>query len=533
MADGRAEIAALRIATHAHVPDADARPIRVLMELHHCLQPFSGIGQESRLLLAELAGMSGIEVGGLINAPSALWSARSRRGGGSANGDVLAQVRLASEIDRLTGGQKRKKTRRELALSRFRKSALGRLAHLVHNRRGGDALVPLNVSLHADLIWEKLFAPTLAAEVRPAILQRAFFGIRTGRRTAADTVDLRKWSARIETTGWDILIAQTPFPYRLAAGTRLIVRYHDAIPVLHPHTLSEGESEARRHLRNLLENVRRGAFFACDSEPVREDLLRLAPQAEGRLAVVPAMVSPQFWPDRVAPAVVNEILRVRACPPAALATRADKKGGPCSAADDSPLGSLDRASRYFLVVSALEPRKNYPLLIESWAKARRRVPEIPDLVVIANPGWRFDEAASAISQWRGRGLFHLWRVPIEELRLLYTSAQAVVCPSRAEGFDLSGVEAMVCDTPVIASDIAVHRWVYGDAALYFDAFDSEGLARLLEQTGTHSKDEGLLASLRARGASRGALYRPEAVAPKWQELLERLHRMPTTLPNGL
>ena len=62
---------------------------------------------------------------------------------------------------------------------------------------------------------------------------------------------LGAWSARIETVGWDILIAQTPFPYRLAVGTSLVVRYHDAIPVLHLHTLSEGESEATRHLRTF------------------------------------------------------------------------------------------------------------------------------------------------------------------------------------------------------------------------------------------------------------------------------------------
>jgi hypothetical protein len=75
------------------------------MELHHCLQPFSGIGQETRLMLAELAAMSGIEVGGLINSQTTLWAARARREARDSSAGLLTQVRLASEIDRLTAEQ--------------------------------------------------------------------------------------------------------------------------------------------------------------------------------------------------------------------------------------------------------------------------------------------------------------------------------------------------------------------------------------------------------------------------------------------
>jgi glycosyltransferase involved in cell wall biosynthesis len=89
----------------------------------------------------------------------------------------------------------------------------------------------------------------------------------------------------------------------------------------------------------------------------------------------------------------------------------------------------------------------------------------------------------------------------------------------AEGFDLSGVEAMLCDTPVIASDIAVHRWTYGDAALYF-SFDSGSLVRLLKQVGSHVKGGGVLAALRARGVRQAALYRPEVVASRWYAFLQ-------------
>ena len=42
------------------------------------------------------------------------------------------------------------------------------------------------------------------------------------------------------------------------------------------------------------------------------------------------------------------------------------------------------------------------------------------------------------------------RVPLEELIALYQRAALVVVPSRYEGFGLPAVEAMACETPVIA-----------------------------------------------------------------------------------
>lgn len=515
-------MASLPAATQDHASVAAVSAIRVLMDLHHCLQAYSGIGQETRLVFAELAKIPIIKLGGLLSAQSDLSTARPRSGFRDA-GDALAQVRLVSEIDRMVTRQKQKKTFLETVLSRYRKSELAWIARLARNRLSGDVLVAIDPSRYGDFLWEKLFSPTLDSGHRREVLEAAYVAVRTGRRSAGTAAGWRAWSARIDTAGWDVLIAQTPFPYRLDAGTRLIVRYHDAIPVFYPHTLSEGELEARRHIRILSENLRRGGFFACVSEPVRQDLLRLAPQAEGRAAVIPDMVSARFWPDRAQHAHIEEIVRMRACPPTALVAKEDKKSKNVAAvaSDDSVHPTL--SSRFFVAVSTIEPRKNYRMLINAWGDLRRHHPETPDLVLIANPGWRFVEAAVAISRWRGHGLFHLWRVPIEELRLLYSSAQGVVCPSMAEGFDLSGVEAMLCETPVIASDIPVHRWVYGDAALYFDPFDSASLVRLLDQVGSHAKGECLFAALRARGLRQAALYHPEVVASKWHEVLQSVH----------
>lgn len=147
----------------------------------------------------------------------------------------------------------------------------------------------------------------------------------------------------------------------------------------------------------------------------------------------------------------------------------------------------------------------------------------PKLVLVAHPGWKCDSELATVASWvKAQELFHLWMLPLEGLRILYSMAHIVVCPSRAEGFDLSGVESMLCGTPVVASDIPVHRWVYGDAAVYFDPYSPNALAdRLVELCGI-SKNEGMLADMRDRGERRGKLYTSSAIAPKWEALFDRL-----------
>ncbi len=56
-------------------------------------------------------------------------------------------------------------------------------------------------------------------------------------------------------------------------------------------------------------------------------------------------------------------------------------------------------------------------------------------------------------------------VLIEKLQ----ASLALIQPSKSEGFGLTGVEAMACATPVIASDIPVFKEIYQDAPVYFDA----------------------------------------------------------------
>jgi glycosyltransferase involved in cell wall biosynthesis len=67
-----------------------------------------------------------------------------------------------------------------------------------------------------------------------------------------------------------------------------------------------------------------------------------------------------------------------------------------------------------------------------------------------------------------------------ELAWLYRHAEAVLVPSLAEGFSLPLIEALACNTPVVASDLEVHREVADSYATLLPALNSNLWAEALQ-----------------------------------------------------
>ena len=94
-------------------------------------------------------------------------------------------------------------------------------------------------------------------------------------------------------------------------------------------------------------------------------------------------------------------------------------------------------------------------------------------------------------------------LPDEERDWLYTNAAAYVFPSYMEGFGLPGLEAMGYGTPVVSSNATCLPEVYDDAAHYFDPFDTDDMARAIDEVLT---DEKLRSNLIAEGYKQIAKY---------------------------
>jgi glycosyltransferase involved in cell wall biosynthesis len=98
--------------------------------------------------------------------------------------------------------------------------------------------------------------------------------------------------------------------------------------------------------------------------------------------------------------------------------------------------------RFWLAVGTREPRKNMPLFIDCWQRARAQSEQVPDLVLIGHP----DDVPAQLRNLSG--LHWLSAVNDATLHGLYAAAECLWQPSFAEGFGLPVVEALSLGTPV-------------------------------------------------------------------------------------
>ena len=323
-----------------------------------------------------------------------------------------------------------------------------------------------------------------------------------------------------------MFIGQTPFPGRVSKQTRMVIRYHDAIPVMMPHTIPEKSMHQATHFRALQSNVRDGAWFACVSETTRKDLLKLFPEAAAKSVTIHNMVSHNYFREEADLEAAKRVVRTRLYEASGwlptFMTNREKDFFYKSNLESQPF-------RYLLMVSTIEPRKNHTRLIAAWELLKAQNDPNLKLVIVGTLGWDNASIKSALGSWLERGdAFMLNAVPAGDLRILYRNALATVCPSLGEGFDFSGVEAMRSGGITIACDIPVHREIYDDAAVYFDPYSTMSLADALVKTLYSKGSAEQVEQLKRRGWDVSSRYLPQAILPKWDEFLSRLTGKPAS-----
>lgn len=177
----------------------------------------------------------------------------------------------------------------------------------------------------------------------------------------------------------------------------------------------------------------------------------------------------------------------------------------------STLAESSRSLQPTLIcVGTIEPRKRHSLLIDAFGRVADKVPH--DLILIGRPGWgdlQLDELIRARNL--GNRVFWVRDATDAQLADYYQKADWLITASSYEGFNLPILEALSSGTPVLASDLDVHREVAGEAGVFFD-IDVDSLADVLVTT-LNSADA------RAEAAGRASTV---ATQFAWQNTADKL-----------
>jgi glycosyltransferase involved in cell wall biosynthesis len=156
---------------------------------------------------------------------------------------------------------------------------------------------------------------------------------------------------------------------------------------------------------------------------------------------------------------------------------------------EEKLRSVDRCFK-LLFVSHYNYYRNFETLIRALPLLRDRVQDRPVKLLLTcrleagqNPGAYRPEAAANLAKRLGVSdiVVELGAIPYRQLHQVYACADLYVTPAYTETFAHPLVEAMASGVPVIASDLAVHNEICGDAAVYFPRFSAEQLAEKILQ----------------------------------------------------
>jgi glycosyltransferase involved in cell wall biosynthesis len=142
-----------------------------------------------------------------------------------------------------------------------------------------------------------------------------------------------------------------------------------------------------------------------------------------------------------------------------------------------------------------------------------------------NPGSYHANSAGDLVQELGvsDNLVQLGSVPYGLLHHVYRACDIYVTPAYAESFAHPLVEAMSAGLPIVASDLAVHKEICGDAALYFSRFSPESLTEAIATVASSRERQQMLIE---QGTRRATDFSWNSHVAKIVDLAERVVRAP-------
>jgi len=220
-----------------------------------------------------------------------------------------------------------------------------------------------------------------------------------------------------------------------------LVTVHDMLAIRSAfHEIPENTTRVtgRIYQRKILRGLNRARRVACVSNATKLDVERLTNLKPNQITVVENGLNYPYGPVERSDATQRIAQKLRA-----------------------------RPNRFILHVGGNQWYKNRHGVIGIYTELLKFLPEGPDLYLVGKPLTSVLEAQIDAAKIRDRVRI-LVGCDNEELRALYSSADALLFPSLAEGFGWPIIEAQACGCPVVTSNAAPMTEVGGDAAIFID-----------------------------------------------------------------
>lgn len=259
---------------------------------------------------------------------------------------------------------------------------------------------------------------------------------------------------RADTFTHDATLAFTPHlnPLRVSGKMKRIVTFHD-ISFVHFPEFFPLRKRLWLWLQDYRREARRADALVVDCEFTRRDIAETLHVPAERIHVIAPGIDPRYRP--FAPGEFN---------------------------GDAFRRTRGIRSPFILFSGVLEPRKNIEGVIRAFTRLKRdgRYPGLA-LVIVGDRGWLYDRIFNEARRSAAFADIVFWgHATPEDLRALYTLAEAFVYPSFFEGFGFPPLEAQSCGAPVVVSNRSTLPEVIGTSGILVDPWDTNALAAALE-----------------------------------------------------
>ena len=262
-------------------------------------------------------------------------------------------------------------------------------------------------------------------------------------------------------------------------GIFKVATVHDLAPLQDAADLTPAQVA---RFRRTVENLHRADLVLADSRHSADEAIKLLALRPERVRVLPLGVDVERFQWRA------------------------------GAAEVPPWDRAVQGCQVVLSVGVTTGRKNLASLPAVFRALRAAAPELPVTLLRAGhllPEALRDELRTVLGEG---GLVELGFVSEAELVAAYQRADALLFPSRLEGFGFPVLEGMAAGCPVVCTNVTSLPEVGGEAALYFHPDDPAGAAGHLRQLFT---DEGFR-------RERVRLGREQAARFSWREHYRKL-----------